>query len=1008
MERNKSLPYLSIWFVLLTASLLAASFNVREGKTQASDEAALFTGAPVCSLVVMIYGGGRVDVQTPDGFIRLERVQNDLRLDCGVQVTLTAVPRERWRFVGWQYPGQAAPIPSRSFNLLADETFTATFELEGLIITQLDEPIIGRDGRLATQIANLDPDWQPAPRPQQDAALNAPPVITVWYGDNQIFGQLGTPQRWVNILGNVSDPDENLSTLSYRLNGGPTRALNLGPDGRRLLSVGDFNIDLNRDELIHGVNQVVITARDTQNAEDVRTVSFTYNHDAIWPLPYSVDWAFVDRIQASSQVVDGLWEVSNRGLRPVVMGYDRIVAIGDLQWADYEITVPVTVHDIDPAGYSPISYVPAVGVVLRWEGHTDTPVVCSQPKCGYLPIGIAAWYHWEVDDEGFLLWVDNPWPTQDSSVKMIFDKTYLWKVRAETPENPDQKGIYKLKVWEEGQPEPVEWLLTQNTGAKGLRNGSLLLLAHHVDVTFGDASVRPLSDNIRPTLNVGVVGNGRVLIEPDKPIYDYGEVVRLTAVPDPDYMLGAWSGDLSGNSNPVIVNMTRDLNITATFVDARNPRSDDFNRCVLDNGRWTAFDPLGDSSFTMTDTQLLISIPEGVSHDLWQDANSNENNAPRLLTPADNLDFEVEVRFESRVQEKFQMQGILVQQDSNNLLRFDFHHDGANVRLFAARFVNGIATPIYNEIVPDGPTPHLRVRRQGDQWTQFYSYDGMTWTRGAQFNHALVVSAAGLFAGNSGDNPPAFDAVIDYFFNTAQPIVPEDGLPLRLPVSVEGSGGVIKSAECGNPITLTAVPDPNWEFVEWRGSTIDGLTNPTVSVAFDFDDMVTAVFQEIFYALDVEIVSNGQGIGGAVTLDPPGGLYTSGTVVMLTATPLTGWHFEGWTGVSGNPSEPITQITIDGDMAVKAVFTQDEYTLSVAVSGQGTVQRFPDKTTYYYGEEVQLIARPAAGWRFMHWTGAIADTAPIIRFTVVEDTAVEAVFEAEMQMLYMPVMVNDR
>jgi len=136
---------------------------------------------------------------------------------------------------------------------------------------------------------------------------------------------------------------------------------------------------------------------------------------------------------------------------------------------------------------------------------------------------------------------------------------------------------------------------------------------------------------------------------------------------------------------------------------------------VLDNGRWTTFDPLGDSSFTMTDTQLLISIPEGVSHNLWQDANSNENNAPRLLTPADNLDFEVEVRFESRVQERFQMQGILVQQDSNNFLRFDFHHDGANVRLFAARFVNGIATPIYNEIVPDGPTPHLRVRRQGDQ-----------------------------------------------------------------------------------------------------------------------------------------------------------------------------------------------------------------------------------------------------------------------------------------------------
>jgi len=42
----------------------------------------------------------------------------------------------------------------------------------------------------------------------------------------------------------------------------------------------------------------------------------------------------------------------------------------------------------------------------------------------------------------------------------------------------------------------------------------------------------------------------------------------------------------------------------------------------------------------------------------------------------------------------------------------------------------------------------------------------------------LVVSQVGVFAGNfgSGGSPaPAHTALVDYFFNTASPIIPEDG-----------------------------------------------------------------------------------------------------------------------------------------------------------------------------------------------------------------------------------------
>ena len=37
------------------------------------------------------------------------------------------------------------------------------------------------------------------------ARATSTPEIAIWYGDHQKFGQRGTPQRWLNILGNMPD-----------------------------------------------------------------------------------------------------------------------------------------------------------------------------------------------------------------------------------------------------------------------------------------------------------------------------------------------------------------------------------------------------------------------------------------------------------------------------------------------------------------------------------------------------------------------------------------------------------------------------------------------------------------------------------------------------------------------------------------------------------------------------------------------------------------------------------
>ncbi len=87
------------------------------------------------------------------------------------------------------------------------------------------------------------------------------PNIFVWYGDTQTFGANGEVQPWANILGNATDPD-GVVAMRYRLNGGPERQLSIGPDGRRLENVGDFNVDLALPDLQVGANTLEITAFD--------------------------------------------------------------------------------------------------------------------------------------------------------------------------------------------------------------------------------------------------------------------------------------------------------------------------------------------------------------------------------------------------------------------------------------------------------------------------------------------------------------------------------------------------------------------------------------------------------------------------------------------------------------------------------------------------------------------------------------------------------------------------
>jgi uncharacterized repeat protein (TIGR02543 family) len=66
------------------------------------------------------------------------------------------------------------------------------------------------------------------------------------------------------------------------------------------------------------------------------------------------------------------------------------------------------------------------------------------------------------------------------------------------------------------------------------------------------------------SLNV-TAQNGTVSKDPNEQTYAHGTEVKLTATPATGYEFSSWSGDASGNNNPLTVTMNSNKNITANF-----------------------------------------------------------------------------------------------------------------------------------------------------------------------------------------------------------------------------------------------------------------------------------------------------------------------------------------------------------------------------------------------------------------------------------------------------------
>lgn len=126
--------------------------------------------------------------------------------------------------------------------------------------------------------------------------------------------------------------------------------------------------------------------------------------------------------------------------------------------------------------------------------------------------------------------------------------------------------------------------------------------------------------------------------------------------------------------------------------------------------------------------------------------------------------------------------------------------------------------------------------------------------------------------------------------------------------------------------------------------------------------------------------------------------FTSGTQVTLTPTPAHGWQFASWSGACSGSGSCV--VTMNAAASVTATFTKLSYTLSVFVSGDGTVTSSPGSincpstcsATFLFGTPVTVSATPGGGATFAGWSGGCSGANTSCTVTMNSPESVAATF----------------
>ena len=236
------------------------------------------------------------------------------------------------------------------------------------------------------------------------------------------------------------------------------------------------------------------------------------------------------------------------------------------------------------------------------------------------------------------------------------------------------------------------------------------------------------------------------------------------------------------------------------------------------------------------------------------------------------------------------------------------------------------------------------------------------------------------------------DDTIDYTLTAGSALTGDEFVPsiqYDLSISSNAGGSVTTPNEgtfmydAGTVVSLAATPATGYQFVNWTGDvdTIANVNAASTTITMNGDYSITANFEAIPAGQYSQTISSTA--GGSVNM-PGEGTFSCdvGVVVILVATPASGYQFVNWTGDVGtiaNVNAAITTITMNDAYSITANFEEiPEYDLTIASTAGGLVT-LPGEGAFTYdaGTVVSLAATPASGYQFVNWTGNVGTIANV-------------------------------
>ncbi len=533
-----------------------------------------------------------------------------------------------------------------------------------------------------------------------------------------------------------------------------------------------------------------------------------------------------------------------------------------------------------------------------------------------------------------------------------------------------------------------------------------------IDVTDGGGSPQPQPATFQ--LSTSVTGQGTV--SPASGTFTEGSTATLTATPASGWQFSGWSGDATGNSNPLAVTMNSHKTIAATFVQSTpggggsEPGPAPGGSVLTIPVTATAANGLcsadGVIRVTSDGTPVMnlsnsagkgitwkVEVPEAGAYALsWRYAGGGSAALEYGKLLVNNAVVQADVPFpKPKDSNSFLTTKPLTVQLGRgvNEIRIEAPGTFADIEWIKVEGVSPLAADCSKEIGSGGGSPQpftytlTASSNTAEGGTITFSPAGGIYAAGTEVTITATPQTGFAFAGWGGA-AGGTDLSITLTMDGSKEISAGFTEILHaLRYKTIGYGSI--SEEEGNyregtELILEALPETGWQFVEWRGD-VSGTTNP-LRLSIDAPKNIEAVFSEIEYQVNATV--KGQG-----SLSFANSRYTVERSVTFTATPAEGWVFVCWLGDAEGNTNPL-QLTMDSDKMVTALFERKTYHLAVNVLGQGNVS--PAAGTYTEGETVLLVASPAEGWVFEGWSGDATGAASLHAITMDSHKALTAVF----------------